>query len=104
MIGGEIRATATRKRLSKGVMAFRIQKYLGGLRYPARKLQIVDRARELGADPPVIHALLGIPERTYESPIVLSCEVGPARPLKSNGALLAPQPAPLCARRLVRDP
>jgi uncharacterized protein DUF2795 len=71
-----MRATPAGKRLSKSVMAFRIQKYLGGLRYPARKPQIVDRARELGADPPVIHALLSIPERTYESPIVLSCEVG----------------------------
>ena len=28
-----------------GVMAFRIQKYLGGLHYPARKPEILDRAR-----------------------------------------------------------
>jgi hypothetical protein len=41
-----MRATATGKPLSKGVMAFRI-----------------------------IDALLGIPERTYESPIGLSWEV-----------------------------
>jgi len=41
-------ATVTHKRPT-GVMAFRIQKYLGGLRYLA--------------------------DRVYESPIVLSCEV-----------------------------
>jgi Protein of unknown function (DUF2795) len=57
-------------------MAFRIQKYLRGLQYPALKPQIVGRARELGADAHVIGALLGIPERSYESPISLSCEVG----------------------------
>lgn len=68
-------ATATRKR-STGVMAFRIQKYLGGLRYPAHKPQIVERARTLGADPHVMRALVGIADRVYESPIVLSCEVG----------------------------
>lgn len=68
--------TRTDKLLSGGVMAFRIQKYLGGLRYPAHKPQIVERARALGADPQVMRALLSIPERTYESPIVLSCEVG----------------------------
>lgn len=66
---------ATNK-LPSGVMAFRIQKYLGGLHYPAHKPQIVDRARELGADAHVMRALLEIPDRTYESPIVLSCEVG----------------------------
>ena len=66
-LGGEMRAT---------VMAFKIQKYLGGLHYPARKPQIVERARTLGADAHVMRALLGLPDRVYESPIVLSCEVG----------------------------
>jgi hypothetical protein len=29
---------------------FRIQKFLGGLRYPARKYQVLERARSRGAD------------------------------------------------------
>jgi hypothetical protein len=54
---------------------FRIQKCLAGLRYPARKQQIVERARHHGADESVMRALLSLPERAYESPIVLACEV-----------------------------
>jgi uncharacterized protein DUF2795 len=75
-----MRAAAASKPSSRGVMAFRIQKYLGGLHYPALKPQIVDRARELGADPHVLHVLLRLPDRAYESPVVLSCEVGRQSP------------------------
>jgi hypothetical protein len=56
--------------------AFRVQKYLGGLRYPAAKPQILERARERGADDETLRALGGLPEREYASPIALSCEVG----------------------------
>lgn len=56
--------------------AFRVQKYLGGLRYPAAKPQIVEWARQRGADDETLRALSGLPEREYESPISLSCEVG----------------------------
>jgi hypothetical protein len=55
---------------------FRIQKYLGGLRYPAGKAQILERAREKGADEQTLRALHGLPEREYASPIALSCEAG----------------------------
>jgi hypothetical protein len=55
---------------------FRIQKYLGGLRYPARKQQVLERARSRGADSALLELLLLLPERDYESPISLSCEVG----------------------------
>ena len=71
-----MRAVAASKPSSRSVMAFRIQKYLSGLRYPALKPQIVDRARELGADSHVLDALRCLPDRAYESPVVLSCEVG----------------------------
>lgn len=54
----------------------RVQKFLGGLRYPARKHEVLTRARERGADEQVMRALLSLPERAYESPITLSCEVG----------------------------
>jgi hypothetical protein len=56
--------------------ALRVQKFLGGLRYPARKHEVVRRAQERGADEQVMLALLRLPDRPYESPIVLSCEVG----------------------------
>ena len=55
---------------------FRIQKYLDGLRYPARKQQVLERARSRGADSDLLQLLLLLPDRDYESPISLSCEVG----------------------------
>jgi hypothetical protein len=58
--------------------SFRVQKYLGGLRYPAAKPQIVECARAKGADEVTMHALVRLPEREYESPISLSREVAAA--------------------------
>ena len=58
--------------------AFRVQKYLGGLSYPAHKVAILERALEKGADDETMRALRRLPERVYESPISLSCEVGRA--------------------------
>ena len=54
----------------------RVQKFLAGLRYPARKHEVLARARERGADEQVMLVLLELPECAYESPIALSCEVG----------------------------
>jgi len=56
---------------------FRIQKFLGGLRYPARKEQVLERARQRGADEQVLGALRRLPDdRAFDSPIALSREVG----------------------------
>lgn len=55
---------------------FRIQKFLGGLRYPARKDQVLERARERGADDQVIAALERLPDGAWGSPISLSRQVG----------------------------
>ena len=54
---------------------FRVQKCLRGLRYPAAKGQVLERARLHGADELVMRALARLPERAYESPIALSREV-----------------------------
>jgi hypothetical protein len=62
--------------MSTKLSPFRLQKYLAGLRYPAVKAQAVARARERGADQDILDALHGLPDRSYESPISLSCEVG----------------------------
>jgi len=55
---------------------FRIQKYLAGLRYPARKEQLLERARSRGADEDLLRVLGVLPDRDYESPVSLACEVG----------------------------
>ena len=56
--------------------SFRIQKFLGGLRYPARKHQVVECARRRGADEQLLRLLVLLPDRDFDSPISLSCEVG----------------------------
>ena len=55
---------------------FRVQKYLAGLHYPARKAEVLERARERQADGQVMRLLVLLPDRPYESPIALSREVG----------------------------
>jgi hypothetical protein len=54
---------------------FRVQKFLAGLRYPARKHEVIAHAREHGADAQVLRLLVLAPDRDYESPISVSCEV-----------------------------
>jgi len=55
---------------------FRVQKFLAGLRYPAGKHEVLERARSRGADAQLLSVLMLLPERDYESPVSLSCEVG----------------------------
>lgn len=55
---------------------FRIQKFLGGLRYPAQKDDVLGHARGRGADAQVMRLLDLLPKRPYESPISVSCELG----------------------------
>lgn len=58
-------------------VAFRVQKYLGALRYPAQKARIVDYARCRGVeqDSPLLQALLALPEGEYISPVSLAREL-----------------------------
>jgi hypothetical protein len=53
-----------------------VQKFLAGMRYPARKHQVLERARSRGADRELLGLLMMLPERDYESPISVSCEIG----------------------------
>jgi hypothetical protein len=55
---------------------FRIQKFLGGLRYPARKGEVLERARQRGADEQVMAALERLPDVAWDSPVSLSRQVG----------------------------
>ena len=59
---------------------FRVQKFLARLRYPAGKDEVLACAHTRGADEEVLRALRSLPDRPYESPIALSCEVGRQAP------------------------
>ena len=52
-----------------------VQKYLGGLDYPAKKQDIVEKARQKGADNDIMQILQKIPDQEYSSPVALSREV-----------------------------
>jgi Protein of unknown function (DUF2795) len=49
-----------------------IQKFLGGIDYPASKDEIVRTAEEKGADDAVLDALRGIPDQEYDAPTAVS--------------------------------
>ncbi len=46
----------------------RVQKFLGGIRYPATKQQLMNQARGNQADDDALATLRDIPEREYSSP------------------------------------
>lgn len=46
----------------------RVQKFLGGIQYPATKQQLMDQARGNQADDDALATLRGMPEREYSSP------------------------------------
>ncbi|WP_378148058.1 DUF2795 domain-containing protein [Cnuibacter sp. UC19_7] len=49
-----------------------IQKFLGGIDYPASKDDIVQRAKDSGADDAVLDALNAIPGKEYDAPTAVS--------------------------------
>lgn len=53
-----------------------IQKYLGGIDYPAPKEQLVQQAREQNAPEGVRTVLDGLPNKQYDGPDEVSEEVG----------------------------
>jgi hypothetical protein len=46
----------------------RVQKFLGGIKYPATKRQLIDYARGNAADDDALATLQDIPEREYSGP------------------------------------
>ena len=46
----------------------KVQRFLGGIRYPATKQQLVDQARGNQADDEALTTLSGMPEREYSGP------------------------------------
>lgn len=53
-----------------------LQKFLGGLDYPAGKQDILARARREGADRQALAVLERLPDQQYESPVAVSQAVG----------------------------
>jgi hypothetical protein len=55
-----------------------IQKFLGGIDYPANKEALISRAKESGADSNVLDALQNIPDKEYDGPTAVSSAVSDA--------------------------
>jgi hypothetical protein len=53
-----------------------LQKALGGLAYPASKPQLVQRAREHGADDAILSTLAELPDGDYGGPAAISRAIG----------------------------
>jgi len=56
-----------------------VQKFLGGVDYPADKASLVKRAKENGADENVLNVLNRMSEQTFNSPNDVSEEMGKLR-------------------------
>jgi hypothetical protein len=52
-----------------------IQKFLGGIDYPANRDALISRAKESGADSNVLDALQNIPDKEYDGPTAVSSAV-----------------------------
>ncbi|WP_182877180.1 DUF2795 domain-containing protein [Microbispora sp. H10670] len=55
-----------------------LQKHLKGVDYPAGKSDLIDTARDQGADDTVLNALERIPDREYDGPNAVSKAVSEA--------------------------
>jgi len=51
-----------------------IQKYLGGIDYPATKDKLVEHARSKGADEDLLRRLSSLPDREYDGPNAVSAQ------------------------------
>lgn len=52
-----------------------VQKFLGGISYPASRDALIAHAQEAGADGNVLTALESIPDKEYDSPTAVSSAV-----------------------------
>jgi hypothetical protein len=55
-----------------------IQKFLGGIDYPASRETLLSKAKESGADSNVMEALEKIPDKEYDGPTAVSSAVSDA--------------------------
>jgi hypothetical protein len=53
-----------------------VEKYLGGIHYPADRHKLITNAESKGAPNDVLSLLHKLPEKTYKSPIDITKEIG----------------------------
>lgn len=53
-----------------------IQKYLSGIDYPTDKQNLLKHAKKEGADDRAMDALGQLPDKSYNSPVAVSREIG----------------------------
>ncbi|NJK78511.1 MAG: DUF2795 domain-containing protein [Chloroflexaceae bacterium] len=53
-----------------------LQKFLKGMDYPASKQELIDQARQNGADDNVLNTLQQLPDEEYQTPADVSQAVG----------------------------
>jgi hypothetical protein len=58
------------------VNPIQVQKFLGGMDYPATKDEIVNHAKSKGADENIMDTLEQLPEDDYETPADVSKAIG----------------------------
>ncbi|MFQ4146269.1 DUF2795 domain-containing protein [Chlorogloeopsis sp. ULAP02] len=58
------------------VNPIQLQKHLKGVDYPANKQQLIERAKQQGADENAISVLQQIPDQEYQTPTDVSEAVG----------------------------
>lgn len=56
--------------------AIQVQRFLGGMDYPADKEAIIKKAEDEGADEHAMQVLQDLPDRDYDSPTAISREIG----------------------------
>ncbi len=61
------------------VSPVQVQRFLSGIDYPVSKEDLVNHARDKGADENIIEALEKLPEQTYESANDVSQAIGRMR-------------------------
>jgi hypothetical protein len=58
------------------VNPIQVQKFLGGMNYPANKDEIVKHAKSKGADDNIMETLEQLPEESFETPADVSKAIG----------------------------
>ncbi len=61
---------------TKTVNPIQVQKYLGGINYPASKKELLDTAKKKGADQNVMDTLNKLPDRSYDAPTDVTKAIG----------------------------
>jgi hypothetical protein len=73
---GQAKRTGDKGHGATAAAPVQAQKFLGGLDYPVRKQQIIEKAKANGAERQIIAMLERLPDREYEGPAGISRELG----------------------------